>query len=179
MYDELHEINQGTINWRCPQQDIRMRWIEHHCKGQILDVGCANGGLLQFLSEEEFEGYIGVDFDRVRIDEAKCTYPDKQFYVLDAAYGLPFADESFDVVVCADMLEHIPYDIASKLVYDLVRVTKERVLLTFPLSDEMQENIDHVWTVTVDKVQELLAPFEGCKVKMKLTEDFIFVKMGK
>lgn len=46
---------------------------------------------------------------------------------------LPFAKNSFDVVCAIDVLEHIPKNDRRKFVANLVKITKDKVIMSFPL----------------------------------------------
>jgi ubiquinone/menaquinone biosynthesis C-methylase UbiE len=45
--------------------------------------------------------------------------------------GMPFADESFDIVFCISTLEHLPTTAASRAFYELTRVCRHHLVLTF------------------------------------------------
>lgn len=83
--------------------------------GQVLDVGCFRRDLKKFVSGE----YIGVDL----YGEPDIT--------LDLDEGkLPFADRSFDIAVCSDVLEHLEQIHA---VFDeMLRVSRKWVLVSLP-----------------------------------------------
>lgn len=183
-YDNLNEINLGPIHWRDKRQQERMRWIASNCQGSednfVLDIGCANGGLIEFIKLRDDQKYTGVDLDRVRIDEAKATHPKEQFYVLDACYGLPINFGTFDVVVCADCLEHIPRGKASDLLKELCRVSQKKVLITLPISEETIPNLDHVWSPSKDNIQQFLQPTEEeWYIEIVFVEDFALIKLEK
>jgi 2-polyprenyl-3-methyl-5-hydroxy-6-metoxy-1,4-benzoquinol methylase len=74
---------------------------------RILDVGCASGALASALKERGASHVAGLELDaeaaakaRGRIDELV------EGSALDSE--LPWAPESFDVVIFADVLEHLP-----------------------------------------------------------------------
>ena len=157
-----------------------MGWIGERSVGNILDVGCANGGLNQFIPHGRVSSYTGVDLDRVRIDSAKNSYPKANFYVMDATYGLPFEDGTFDTTICADCLEHVPRGIASEMLWDLVRVSSDRVIITLPTSDVTIPNVDHVWSPTESEMQLFLQGIEKvCDIEITHVEDFALILITK
>jgi len=66
--------------------------------GRVLDLGC---GALGLRALEPDLDIMGVDL------EDQCHYPGP-FVRADAAEGLPFADEQFDLVYCSSVIEHVP-----------------------------------------------------------------------
>lgn len=48
--------------------------------------------------------------------------------------GLPFANDTFDVVLCCQILEHLPFEKLPPALSELHRVVKKRVILSFPHS---------------------------------------------
>jgi methionine biosynthesis protein MetW len=73
--------------------------------GRVLDIGCGSGGLLERLAGHA--GYrAGVELSATAAAEAAKVADEVANLPIDG--GLPFAPESFDVVVCADVLEHLP-----------------------------------------------------------------------
>jgi hypothetical protein len=49
-----------------------------------------------------------------------------------SAADLPLSDESFDVVLASDMLEHIPPDLRRKVIQEATRVARTLVIFGFP-----------------------------------------------
>jgi SAM-dependent methyltransferase len=72
---------------------------------KLLDIGCAYGFLLRRL-ENDFETF-GVDVSDHAVAQARLTASRSQVQVHNVIRPLPFADQSFDVVVLTDVLEHV------------------------------------------------------------------------
>lgn len=79
---------------------------------RVLEVGCGLGGFSQRLEQEladDVGSVVGVDFSLSALRAARHHAAEHRsmvrFLAADAR-RLPFADESFDLVVCAETLEH-------------------------------------------------------------------------
>jgi len=48
------------------------------------------------------------------------------------AVNLPFKNEAFDVSLCCQVLEHLPFQLFSNALNELKRVTRKRVILSLP-----------------------------------------------
>jgi 2-polyprenyl-3-methyl-5-hydroxy-6-metoxy-1,4-benzoquinol methylase len=78
----------------------------------ILDVGCGEGSLLATLLEAHPGARgSGAEIAENALGLAKRLLPDAQFHVLDI--GARALDQTFDLVTCADVIEHIPDDRAA------------------------------------------------------------------
>lgn len=103
--------------------------IKKDAPGSILEVGSGPGGISLYLCDREvtgvdldfsgLEGMAGANFKPVKAD----------------ARALPFADGSFDVVVCSDMLEHVPAPERKGVIKELWRVARRKVYLGFPIKE--------------------------------------------
>ena len=76
----------------------------------VLDVGCGQGSLLQELQSEfpNIKPY-GIDVSSAAIELARKRVPSGRFYVFDITDSS--LDERCDLVVCSEVLEHIPDDL--------------------------------------------------------------------
>jgi SAM-dependent methyltransferase len=70
---------------------------------RVLDLGCRYGALTRAYLEGN--DVVGVDVDRDALAEAAKLGIETRW--ADADAPLPFADESFDVVVAGELLEHV------------------------------------------------------------------------
>jgi methionine biosynthesis protein MetW len=80
-----------------------LRWMELRSPARVLDLGCSDGELgarVQALGHE----VIGVDIEEHKGVRERLT----DFYQADLDHGLPAElDDEFDVVLAADVLEHV------------------------------------------------------------------------
>jgi SAM-dependent methyltransferase len=88
-------------------------------RGRILEVGCGRGGLLARLKSEGRELY-GFDISPTGVGIAKSINKDANFFVADAR-NIPFKSNSFDYIICAEVLEHIEGDEAIKECYRVLK----------------------------------------------------------
>ncbi len=104
---------------------------------KVLDMGCgASGKTLYYLSIGAKE-VVGVDIVPHYKEEAeafaeKLGFSDRFTFILGDALNLPVDDNSFDVVIMNDFMEHI-YD-PEKAVKEALRVLKQggRLYINFP-----------------------------------------------
>jgi len=72
--------------------------------GSALDLGCGDGRLTAELDAGEL---TAADVSRVALDRARRRLPDARFAELEPDAGLPFDDAGFDLVLCAETIEHV------------------------------------------------------------------------
>jgi methionine biosynthesis protein MetW len=71
----------------------------------VLDVGCGTARSYAPKLNARARSYVGVDVSQAAVKAAKKGGLDAR--VIESAARLPFADESFDHVVCIEVLEHL------------------------------------------------------------------------
>jgi len=86
-----------------------------------LDVGCSTGININYLAE--YTGFCaGIDIDHPALCFAQThAQPNVVIMAGDALY-LPFHDESFDIIICSHIYEHVPD--AVLLMDEIYRVLK-------------------------------------------------------
>lgn len=133
------EKHYRKFNYNDPRHEKRFTYLtkilEKHFEFEtILDVGCGMGHVVRNLLKRGYE-VKGVDISQ---DAIKFFMPDlsKEKIVINAGVEkLPFGSNSFDLVFCSDVMEHIPiFDVADSI-KELTRVTKKYLVLTI--------NLDH------------------------------------
>lgn len=102
---------------------------------RALDFGCGVGRLTQALATYFDEAY-GVDIAPSFIDLARAynTRGDKCSYYLNARDDLSlFADQTFDFIYSARVLQHMNRDLAKKYIGEFVRLLKPHGILVFQI----------------------------------------------
>lgn len=103
---------------------------------KICDVGCGNGRLYKFLTENldyKFE-YTGFDNNDYLLNVANERYPDAKFIKLDVINSLYKIKQSYDVVFAFGITHHIPSsEFRGKWVEKLLEITKPNgyIILSF------------------------------------------------
>lgn len=102
--------------------------------GSALDLGCGDGRLSAELDADEL---TCADVSRVALERARTRLPGARLAPLVPDSDLPFGDASFDLVLCAETLEHVRD--AQLLLSEVRRVLRPggRLALTTPAHGRM------------------------------------------
>lgn len=92
----------------------------------VLDVGAGEGIIRRFLKEKEI---LTLDLNHGD--------------VLGSGINLPFKGDSFDVVTAIDVLEHIPKNIRSLFVQELIRVARSYVIIAAPFKNSRIQQVEY------------------------------------
>src|SRR6266545_2238502 len=109
----------------------------------VLDVGCGQGSFLQELQSDfpNIKPY-GIDISSAAIELAQKRIPGGQFRVLDVTDSS--LDERCDLVVCSEVLEHIPDDVSA--LQHLRKITGKYLLVSTPQGRmrEFEKQVGHI-----------------------------------
>jgi len=86
-----------------------------------LDVGCSSGIMTAALAPL-FGKTFGIDYDEIALKNTGAVTANGLLFLRGDAMRLSFADCSADVIVCAQVYEHVPDD--TKLAAEMYRVLK-------------------------------------------------------
>lgn len=109
-YDELYRLRPFFGNLR-PNYTIITKIAKPLCRGgMVLDVGCGSGAL-SFLNAGQAKKVIAFDISRQAIENARKIQ--KMLGIKNISFGagdaqdIKFPDETFDVVLHSEVLEHL------------------------------------------------------------------------
>lgn len=128
----------------------RLAWFDRHIDWaglRVLDLGCAGGFMAEALT---FKGarVTGIDPASQAIEAARAraeTIGQSIRYDVGAGEELPYEPESYDAVVCVDVLEHVS-DL-TKVLSEVARVLKPKGAFLF---DTINRNpVSRFGTITV------------------------------
>lgn len=86
----------------------------------VLEVGIGNKSVYHEIKKRKIK-IIGLDY-------ARDLKPD----VVGNVISLPFKNDFFNVVLCAEVLEHLPFEKSIEGLKELKRVVKRYIVLTLP-----------------------------------------------
>jgi 2-polyprenyl-3-methyl-5-hydroxy-6-metoxy-1,4-benzoquinol methylase len=104
----------------------RYEWALPYIKNlDCLDIGCGCGYGTYFLARNGANKVIGIDISSEAIRFAQKYYRSEniEFFQMDAL-NLNFEDNSFDAVICFEILEHLKAKDQEKLLAEATRVLK-------------------------------------------------------
>jgi SAM-dependent methyltransferase len=97
---------------------------------RVLEVGCGEGIVLATLAARlPGARFDGLELDETTLERARARCPGARLVRGDAC-ELPFEDRSFDLVVCLEVLEHLPEP--ARALRELRRVARTGCLLSVP-----------------------------------------------
>ena len=123
---------------------------------KALDVGCAYGYASAVLMSLGYETF-GVDVSRWGVSQAKAS-SGASFIVCDAQGLLPFKAESFDLVTCFDVLEHLRFP--EMAISNMLQSSKDALICTTP-----NRNVEK-------PVRKLMRDFDETHVSVKSSSEW-------
>jgi 2-polyprenyl-3-methyl-5-hydroxy-6-metoxy-1,4-benzoquinol methylase len=90
------------------------KWLPDDKKAKILDVGCGGGELIHFLQQCGYSNVYGIDISASQVEVARQLIDN--VLQTDALEFLAHTEESFDLIISMDVIEHLEKDEALKFI---------------------------------------------------------------
>ncbi len=97
----------------------------------VLDIGSRDGYVANLLTHY-FKEVTALDLSMPELNEPRITCLNGN------VCSLPFPDNSFDLVFCAEVLEHIPTSLLKDAVTEISRVAKKAVIIGVPYKQDIR-----------------------------------------
>lgn len=129
-YDSFYDNHDEA--WRMLGAKYKAQNITDVCKGKqfvkVLEVGAGDGSILYYLDQCNFAPELyAIEISESGVEHIKSRNLKriKEVQVFDG-YHIPYADQSFDLVILAHVLEHVEYE--RMLLRELKRIAKYQVI---------------------------------------------------
>jgi ubiquinone/menaquinone biosynthesis C-methylase UbiE len=118
------------------QELKRFRYIHSlipETTNSILDVGCGNGAFLKYLEDNgSVIKKIGYERSQTAVAKKVCTSE----IISGSAEKITFPDNSFDVVLALEVIEHLPFGIFESTLEELQRVAAKNIIISVPYNEK-------------------------------------------
>lgn len=115
---------------------VFLRWLDPSPSDRILDGACGRGFVLNFLREVSDCTLVGQDLESEYVWCAQAQLAERSVPLLNGDLcRLPFADDAFDKVILAEVLEHLQDDRAG--LAEAIRVARPggMIVISVPNAD--------------------------------------------
>ena len=104
--------------------------VEKVHPASILDIGCGEGFVLKYLIQQGVKAQMrGLDLSKKAVAIARQQVPGVEFSS-GSIYHLPYPDNSADMVLCNEVLEHL--ERPDKAVAEIMRVSRKYIFCSVP-----------------------------------------------
>lgn len=137
----------------------------------LLEVGCGDGRIINLL-KGRYDNICGLDISHEALKYVETPK------VQGRLEKLPFPDNYFEMIICCEVLEHLPYSVYGKAIQEMERVSTKYILISVPNN----ENLDfgmvkcpkcscsfHIWrhlrSYNFNKLKEIFKSFKLIEIK--------------
>jgi SAM-dependent methyltransferase len=132
----------------------------------VLDAGCAQPNLLEFLVMRGKNGY-GCDISQKVIEKNRMNLPKCSFEAFDLCKQSYPLDKKFDLVICSEVLEHLSDWKAA--ISNLSKMSKKYILITVPSGDirYIDKKVGHLHHFQSTELTEVLSNLGFTTISIK------------
>lgn len=164
--------------WHSQKQRICLKLLKNLKFINCLDIGCASGYMVSEITKKfPKANYFGVDVYDKAIKFAQKNYPNIDFKI-SSAEKLPFNDNSFDLCITYETIEHVKNP--KNMISEMKRVLKVKghVILGVDSGSLMFKMVWAVWEKSFGKVWQgaHISPFDHLKLQHLLKKEGFKIK---
>jgi cyclopropane fatty-acyl-phospholipid synthase-like methyltransferase len=167
-----HWFKNSSAKFRQRRRDL-LRLVESDPQKTLLEFGCSRGDTTLFLAPR-FKSVTGIDYAEAAIEICrqrleKMQFDNVDFIVGDVSFCPKVKDKSFDRILAADLVEHVPDDVMIGIYRESERILKPGGTLSIytPCLSHYVERakkigfipqiIDHIAVRTAEQLMYLLS----------------------
>jgi ubiquinone/menaquinone biosynthesis C-methylase UbiE len=166
----IWELKGSQLIKQIKRAEVIKRMLKHSKARLILDVGCAEGFITNYLSQLHAQ-VIGIDIDQ-SLKIAKNKVKNASFIYASITH-LPFKEETFEAVTLLEILEHLPDTSIDEGITEVNRVLKSGGTLI--VSVPYKEKITYIRCIHCGKLTPLwghIQRFDENKLKSILPQNY-------
>lgn len=100
-----------------------------HSTKTLLDVGCGNGAFLKFLeANNSIIQKTGYERSQVAVKNKLC----ESEIISGSAEKIIYSDNSFDLLLALEVIEHLPFLIYERTLQELQRIAAKYIIISVP-----------------------------------------------
>jgi len=111
-------------------------YISQGNRSKVLDIGCSSGRYVKALHAKGVYDVWGIDTARIPLICAKQWVPEGNFLQASIT-DLPFVAETFDIVICMELLCHLPDDVLERSIEEIAKVVKHQGIFIFDIKNKL------------------------------------------
>jgi ubiquinone/menaquinone biosynthesis C-methylase UbiE len=131
LYNSKNPLVSYAHNNRLKNIYLKIKQYKKFNSEKLLDLGCGEGHLLNYLNSKIKMEYYGIDLTEVSVNSAKKRCPWAKITLGDAS-KTKYPNSYFDFIACTEIIEHIPNYL--KVFSEMSRILKTNgyLVITFP-----------------------------------------------
>lgn len=139
----------------------------------LVDIGCGVGDLLEEIRALRPQVRLaGCDFSSKAIQAARLRMPDGTFSIQTIETEVDYPDNSFDVVLCTDVLEHLDYP--KRVIGELLRICRPGGFVALVVPDgDVDLFLGHNWFWNLEQFGTFLEEWKPVVRQMPETKELI------
>lgn len=154
-YDFLFSKNQKyNSNPHHKRFEVAKKYLSSINAKKVLDLGVGRGHFFKFMDKNNYS-VKGIEPSI----EARKILNDSR--IKDSySHSLPFKDKEFDVVVCLDVLEHIPKDLIKDSLKEIKRTTKRYAIISAAHHSDKKDDMElHISSMPFYKWRQMIKEY--------------------